>query len=123
MPKKRSRRPQPLAPPPQSSALRSRKRARQVTTLFHKYTQERDAAVARAKAGGCRIEEDEALVDRDDDDDAEGEAGAGGTGTKRSYDESDGMSSRQIALLDDVRKWDDKLSEIGGREEYQRRAR
>jgi hypothetical protein len=70
---KRSRnKPQPLAPPPQSSALRSRKRARQITTLFHKYTQERDAALAR---------------DTDDD---------------------------------EVKKWNDKLAKIGGREEYQR---
>jgi 25S rRNA (adenine2142-N1)-methyltransferase len=69
---KRSRKPQPLAPPPQSSALRSRKRARQVTTLFHKYTQERDAALARGTSN------------------------------------------------DEVKKWNDKLAKIGGREEYQR---
>ena len=72
---KRSRKPQPLAPPPQSSALRSRKRARQVTTLFHKYTQERDAALAR--------------------------------GTSNDDDE-------------EVKKLDEKLAEIGGRDEYQR---
>ena len=71
---KRSRKPQPLAPPPQSSALRSRERARQVTTLFHKYTQERDAALAR--------------------------------GTSNDDEE--------------VKKLNDKLAEIGGREEYQR---
>ncbi|KAL7547664.1 hypothetical protein ACHAWF_010948, partial [Thalassiosira exigua] len=97
MTKKRNRRPQPLAPPPQSSALRSRKRARQVTTLFHKYTRERDAAVARAKAGGC--EDCDFVVER-----SSGRC----------------LSSHQTALLDEVRKWDEKISEIGGREEYQR---
>mmetsp|Transcript_3478 Transcript_3478/g.7674 ORF Transcript_3478/g.7674 Transcript_3478/m.7674 type:complete len:409 (-) Transcript_3478:75-1301(-) len=99
MTKKRTRRPQPLAPPPQSSVLRSRKRARQVTTQFHKFTQGRDAAVARAKAGGCHIDlEDEASVQHS----------------------NSSLSPRQIELLDEVKKWDGKLSEIGGREEYQR---
>jgi 25S rRNA (adenine2142-N1)-methyltransferase len=92
MTKKRSRRPQPLAPPPQSSTLRSRKRARQVTTLFHKYSQERDAALARAElAAGCP----EDGADADD-------------------------PSSLVGLREEVKKWDDKLSEIGGREEYQR---
>ncbi|KAL7536916.1 hypothetical protein ACHAXR_007476 [Thalassiosira sp. AJA248-18] len=104
MAKKRSRRPQPLAPPPQSSTLRSRKRARQVTTLFHKYTRERDAALARARAGGCRHIKDEG-PDHDD----------GGV-----VDVNDNLSSRQIALMDEVKKWNDKISSIGGREEYQR---
>jgi 25S rRNA (adenine2142-N1)-methyltransferase len=81
MAKKRTK-PQPLAPPPHTS-LRSRKRARQVTTLFHKYSQKRDEAIARARAGNPR-------------------------------------SSDQNALLADVKKWDGKLAEIGGREEYQR---
>eukprot|EP00566_Odontella_aurita_P021024 CAMPEP_0113530830 /NCGR_PEP_ID=MMETSP0015_2-20120614/3165_1 /TAXON_ID=2838 /ORGANISM="Odontella" /LENGTH=361 /DNA_ID=CAMNT_0000429611 /DNA_START=77 /DNA_END=1159 /DNA_ORIENTATION=- /assembly_acc=CAM_ASM_000160 len=40
---KRGRLPVPLAPP----TMRSRKRARKVTTLFHKYTHERDRAIAR----------------------------------------------------------------------------
>ena len=34
----------PLAPPPHAVAMKSRKRARQVTTLFHKYTREKDLA-------------------------------------------------------------------------------
>jgi 25S rRNA (adenine2142-N1)-methyltransferase len=90
MTKKRSRRPQPLVPPPHAQALRSRKRARQVTTLFHKYTQERDAAVARAEEG---VEE---------------------------QGDSSNLTPLQIKLMDDVRKIDDKIAEIGGREEYQR---
>lgn len=92
--KKRSSRPQPLVPPPQAQALRSRKRARQVTTLFHKYTQERDAAVARARAVGCR----EDVV----------------------YGDSSSLTPLQLELLHDVKKIDDKIAEIGGREEYQR---
>ena len=96
--KRRNKRPQPLAPPPQSSTLRSRKRARKVTSLFHKYTQERDAAIARARRGGCNVGDDY-------------------------FDAEDGVvnkSHRQIALLNEVKKWEDKISEIGGREEYQR---
>ncbi|KAL3810466.1 hypothetical protein ACHAXA_010160 [Cyclostephanos tholiformis] len=89
MTKKRSRLPQPLAPPPQSSALRSRKRARQVTTLFHKYTRERDAALARAATLGCVRPED-------------------------------ANDPSLVELREEVKMWDDKLSEIGGREEYQR---
>ena len=69
---KKRNRPQPLAPPPQSSALRSRKKARQATTLFHKYTQQLD----KARASGGNDE--------------------------------------------DVKKWEEKISEMGGREEYQR---
>ena len=42
------RRPAPLVPPP--TKLPSRKRARKLTTLFHKLTQERDEAVARSDA-------------------------------------------------------------------------
>ena len=53
-----------------------------MTTQFHKFTQERDAAVARARAGG--------------------------------------LSPDQIELLEEVKKWDAKISEIGGREEYQK---
>lgn len=101
MTKKRNRRPQPLAPPPQSSTLRSRKRARQATTLFHKYTQERDAAVARAKAGGCHTDDDS-------------------TQDGNSAKKKQRLSSIHIALLDEVKKWDDKISDMGGREEYQR---
>ena len=94
MSKKRSRRPQPLAPPPQAQALRSRKRARQVTTLFHKYTQERDAAVARARAVGCpaNVTEGNALH----------------------------LTPIQLQVLEDVRKIDDKIAAMGGRKEYQR---
>lgn len=40
--KKDNKRPQPLAPPP---AMRSRKKARVVTSLFHKYTRELDEAM------------------------------------------------------------------------------
>ena len=35
----------PLAPPPHAASMKSRKRARQVTTLFHKYTREKDLAI------------------------------------------------------------------------------
>jgi len=99
----KKRKPQPLAIPPQSSALRSRKRARQVTTLFHKYTQERDAAVAKAKAAGCSncIDDDDTIKDSN-------------------HKEDSTLSPHQIQLLAEIKKWDDKLSEIGGREEYQR---
>jgi hypothetical protein len=92
----KKRKPQPLAPPPQCSTLRSRKRARQVTTLFHKYSQKKDEALARAQASGCTIGS------------STNEQGAASTSTS------------QNALLEEVRKWDDKLAEIGGREEYQR---
>ena len=100
----KKRKPQPLATPPQSSALRSRKRARQVTTLFHKYTQERDAVVAKAKAAGCSncIDDDDTIKDSSHKGD------------------SSTLSPHQIQLLAEIKKWDDKLSEIGGREEYQR---
>lgn len=98
----KKRKPQPLAPPPQSSALRSRKRARQVTTLFHKYTTERDAAIARAQKAGCCT--DNLVVD---------DAGTNNCSNNN-------LSSHQIQLLAEVKKWDVKLSEIGGREEYQR---
>ena len=37
----------PLAPPPHAASMKSRKRARQVTTLFHKYTREKDLAVRK----------------------------------------------------------------------------
>ena len=99
----KKRKPQPLAPPPQSSALRSRKRARQVTTLFHKYTTERDAAVARSQKAGCCTDN---LIVVDD------------AGTNNCNNNN--LSSHQIQLLAEVKKWDVKLSEIGGREEYQR---
>ena len=95
--KRKQQRPQPIAPPPQSSALRSRKRARQVTTLFHKYTQELDLAIDRARAGGCS----EVQLSSCD-----------GAGDERSRD----ISSKKKALLDEVKKWKDKISEIGGRE-------
>ena len=45
--KKDNKRPLPLAPPP---AMRSRKKARVVTTLFHKYTRELDQAMREHKA-------------------------------------------------------------------------
>ena len=89
----KKRKPQPLAPPPQCS-LRSRKRARKVTTLFHKYSQKKDDAIARAKASGCSIDTD--------------------------LNKTTPASTSQNALLEEVKKWDDKLTEIGGREEYQR---
>ncbi|KAL3780160.1 hypothetical protein ACHAWO_011897 [Cyclotella atomus] len=92
----KKRKPQPLAPPPQCSTLRSRKRARQVTTLFHKYSQKKDEALARARARGCEIE------------------------SSSNEHEVAPTSTSQNALLEEVRKWDDKLAEIGGREEYQR---
>lgn len=96
----KKRKPQPIAPPPQSSALRSRKRARQVTTLFHKYTQELDLAIDRARAGGCSEKQ---LSSFD---------GAGDE--SRSTHKS--ISSEHKLLLDEVTKWKDKISEIGGRE-------
>jgi 25S rRNA (adenine2142-N1)-methyltransferase len=43
MPKPKRKRPVPLAPTP---IMKSRKKARQVTTLFHKHTRERDLALA-----------------------------------------------------------------------------
>ena len=30
------------------------------------------------------------------------------------------LSPRQVALMDDVKKWDEKIAQMGGREEYQR---
>lgn len=45
--KKNKKRSAPLAPPPHASMMKSRKRARQVTTLFHKYTREKDEALLR----------------------------------------------------------------------------
>lgn len=92
----KKRKPQPLAPPPQCSTLRSRKRARQVTTLFHKYSQKKDEAIARAKAGGCDIDD------------------------STNVGEIEPTSTSQHTLLEEVKKWDDALSAIGGREEYQR---
>ena len=92
---KRKQRPQPIDPPPQSSALRSRKRARQVTTLFHKYTQQLDVAIDRARAGGCS----ESQLSSCDGD---------------GYDK---CSTREHKiLLDEVKMWKNKISEIGGRE-------
>jgi 25S rRNA (adenine2142-N1)-methyltransferase len=44
--KRKSGKPAPLAPPP----LKSRKKARKVTTLFHKYTRERDSAQEQGNA-------------------------------------------------------------------------
>ena len=43
--KKAKKRPAPLIPPPHASLMKSRKRARQVTTLFHKLTREKDLAL------------------------------------------------------------------------------
>lgn len=43
--KKRKKTAQPLIPP--TTQMKSRKRARQVTTLFHKYTREKDMAIQR----------------------------------------------------------------------------
>jgi len=96
----KKRKPQPIAPPPQSSALRSRKRARQVTTLFHKYTQELDLAIDRARDGGCS-EEQLSSID------------SAGNESKRI---NGSISSEHKVLLDEVKKWKDKISEIGGRE-------
>jgi hypothetical protein len=102
---KKRKQPQPIVPPPQSSALRSRKRARQVTTLFHKYTTELDSAIERARDGGCS----ELQISSCDADDER---------TGSNIHQS--ISSNQKVLLDEVKKWKDKISEIGGREEYQR---
>ncbi|CAB9521019.1 nucleolus protein [Seminavis robusta] len=66
---KNKRKTVPLAPPPHASTMKSRKRARQVTTLFHKYTRERDLALQKG---------------------------------------------------DPTKEWDEKLEDIGGREEYQK---
>eukprot|EP00984_Skeletonema_dohrnii_P028308 scaffold18245_cov132-Skeletonema_dohrnii-CCMP3373.AAC.4 len=96
----KKRKPQPIAPPPQSSALRSRKRARQVTTLFHKYTQELDLAIDRARDGGCS-EEQLSSID------------SAGNESKRI---NGSISSEHKVLLAYVKKWKDKISEIGGRE-------
>ena len=104
MAKKRMRRPQPLAPPPQSSTLRSRKRARVATTLFHKYTQQRDAAVARAREGGCKIGDDDNILRKQ----------------VRVGNRAQQQEPRKTVLLDEVKKWDGKISEMGGREEYQK---
>mmetsp|Transcript_29268 Transcript_29268/g.47434 ORF Transcript_29268/g.47434 Transcript_29268/m.47434 type:complete len:359 (+) Transcript_29268:115-1191(+) len=100
----KKRKPQPIAPPPQSSALRSRKRARQVTTLFHKYTQELDLAIDRAREGGCSEVQLSSLD---------------GAGNESKCDH-ESISSEHKVLLDEVNKWKDKICEIGGREEYQR---
>lgn len=108
MGKKRKQLPQPIVPPPQSSALRSRKRARQVTTLFHKYTQELDSAIERARDGGCS----ELQISSCD--------GGGGDDERTGSDIHQSISSSQKNLLDEVKMWKDKISEIGGREEYQR---
>ncbi|KAL9181091.1 hypothetical protein ACHAXT_009896 [Thalassiosira profunda] len=97
---KKRQRPRPLAPPPQSSAIRSRKRARVATTLFHKYTRERDAAVAKARSAGCPV---------GDDDDCKEESAR-----------HQKLSPRQVALMENVNKWDEKIAQMGGREEYQR---
>ncbi|KAL3797549.1 hypothetical protein HJC23_009913 [Cyclotella cryptica] len=112
----KKRKPQPIAPPPHST-FRSRKRARQVTTLFHKYSQKRDEAIARARAGGCNVDEVVTLA-RD---------GGCGVEDALSFNASasnlarrNNISSSQTALLDEVKKWVEKLSEIGGREVYQR---
>ena len=96
----KKRKPQPIAPPPQSSTLRSRKRARQVTTLFHKYTQELDSAIDRAREGGCSEVQLSSLD------------GAG----NESKCIHKSISSEQKVLLDEVKKWKDKITEIGGRE-------
>jgi len=93
----KKRKPQPLAPPPHCSTLRSRKRARQVTTLFHKYSQKKDEAIARAQAGGCNI-----------------------SNISDMNEIKPTSNSQADLLLEEVKKWDNKLSEIGGREEYQR---
>ncbi len=103
----KKRKPQPLAPPPQASALRSRKRARQVTTLFHKYTQQRDLAIARAREGGCDVGSDEG-----DESVVKSQKSKCGSGGSKPADKQE--------LLNEVKKWDDKIAEIGGREEYQR---
>ncbi|KAL7468325.1 hypothetical protein ACHAXS_008533 [Conticribra weissflogii] len=92
MPKIRKRsRTQPLVPPPQNSQLRSRKKARQVTTLFHKYTQQLDQIRASAAASSSISSENSVNqnhVDRD--------------------------------VKAEIQSLENKLEEIGGREEYQR---
>ena len=96
----KKRKPQPIAPPPQSSALRSRKRARQVTTLFHKYTRELDLAIDSAREGGCSEVQLSSLD--------------GAVNKSKRIQES--ISSEHKGLLDEVKKWKDKICEIGGRE-------
>jgi len=54
---KRKRKAMPLAPPP---AMRSRKKARLVTTLFHKYTKARD--LAEVKGDPFKVQEMEAKI-------------------------------------------------------------
>lgn len=96
----KKRKPQPIAPPPQSSTLRSRKRARQVTTLFHKYTQELDSAIDRAREGGCSEVQLSSLD---------------GAGNKSKCIQKS-ISPEHKVLLGEVKKWKDKITEIGGRE-------
>lgn len=92
MPKTRKRsRTQPLVPPPQSSQLRSRKKARQVTTLFHKYTQQLDQIRASVAASSSTL-------------------------AKNAIDHSDIDND----VKEKIESLEKKLEEIGGREEYQR---
>jgi 25S rRNA (adenine2142-N1)-methyltransferase len=112
----KKRKPHPITPPPHS-ILRSRKYARQVTTLFHKYSQKRDEAIARARAGGCIVDEDVAGA-REGECKFEDDLSLNRHASIIARRNSD--SSSQISLLNEVKKWNDKLSEIGGREVYQR---
>ena len=100
----KKRKPLPIAPPPQSTALRSRKRARQVTTLFHKYTQELDLSIERARQGGCDEDLLSSMIDCSD------------KGSDDNIIYKSTSSEEQKRLLNEVRKWKDKISEIGGRE-------
>lgn len=112
----KKRKPHPITPPPHS-ILRSRKHARQVTTLFHKYSQKRDEAIARAREGGCIVDE---AVARAREGECTFEDDLSLNGHALLIAQRNSNSSSQISLLNEVKKWDDKLSEIGGREVYQR---
>jgi len=87
----------PLAPPP----MRSRKRARKVTTEFHRLTRLRDELLL-VSAGAAEADADAAI--------AAGGAGAGG-GEKR---------LRRDVRNDEVAEIDRRIERLGGRAEYQR---
>lgn len=71
-----------------------------MTTLFHKYTRELDLAIDRAREGGC----------------SEGQLSSLDGAVNESKRIQESISSEHKALLDEVKKWKDKISEIGGRE-------
>lgn len=71
-----------------------------MTTLFHKYTQELDSAIDRAREGGCSEVQLSSLD------------GAG----NESKCIQKSISPEHKVLLGEVKKWKDKITEIGGRE-------